>query len=1038
MTYSNALIEPGPRLNLVLGPNGTGKSSLVCAICIGLAGGQKLLGRAEDVSSFVRRGCDFGEVEITLSNGETEAGEINALIRIKRRITVQNNSSLWWIDGREVRMKDVVDKVKSLNIQLDNLCQFLPQDKVVSFAQLRPVELLRATERAIGDAELDAIHTDLIRERSSLRDLERDISSKRNALGRLEEENERNERTVAQIRRRDEILAEIVDRSRKVPWLKYKEANDDYEEEKKKLLTAKDQLDKKKRMSIGDDGPMKRKKEDLDRVIKKLAESKEAANRAGRELDETNDAIEKTNVDIDKRLERIAGLEKSAQELQDRRRGLEGQIQNLKDRIESLPETLNENPPEKKKLVALLQDLNVQSQTAHEKYTDADTELERLETEQRMLNKRVQDLNDASLMKLRLLEQKSTGISRAVEWLAVNKGKFRGEVVGPVALEINPKDMRYADYIEQAIPIAGMLTFVTEYDEDQDLLSEELKKWCMYDPIVSRFGGRRDDPLSRKCGSATSYAAFGVTSTLDDCFSAPMLVKHFLDQYYMIGSHLVGNESTKHRIDAVYSAARHPHEVVTVWTPDARYDRKRSKYNANAISTMVVPIKGAQVLSDQTNFEENQMKRQTIESDLKKKEDEIVAAKNAILEAKKFKDMVTSRCSKVREELDDLSRRMSQPLQERKQLMREARIKEKELERYSSKPDPCLGIPKLQEEVNNLRNNALGHVKHMWKAYEKSVTATVMFIEDSLAEAEVKQQYKIMTAAFDSDKKELSRFEALVLSYEKNVKKMQEDARRLKQSAESAAPLTSELNEKFLRYPNTLDALLTDIQHRQIEADAIIISDPAAMAAYQRRCDEIQSLRNQVTVLDDQAQGFREHIEEWKGRWLPELRRIVSIVNETFSFNFARVGCAGEVALKEAEGDDFAEYAIEIRVKFRDNEALATLDASRQSGGERSVSTILYLIALQNVTITPFRVVDEINQGMDAVNERKVFKQLVEAATMPGTPQCFLLTPKLLPDLPFNKDVTVLQIMNGPHIKEVASSFTMATLLGPKYLTASA
>ena len=35
------------------------------------------------------------------------------------------------------------------------------------------------------------------------------------------------------------------------------------------------------------------------------------------------------------------------------------------------------------------------------------------------------------------------------------------------------------------------------------------------------------------------------------------------------------------------------------------------------------------------------------------------------------------------------------------------------------------------------------------------------------------------------------------------------------------------------------------------------------------------------------------------------------------------------------------------RVKFRDSEELQTLDANRQSGGERSVSTILYLIALQ-------------------------------------------------------------------------------------------
>lgn len=38
------------------------------------------------------------------------------------------------------------------------------------------------------------------------------------------------------------------------------------------------------------------------------------------------------------------------------------------------------------------------------------------------------------------------------------------------------------------------------------------------------------------------------------------------------------------------------------------------------------------------------------------------------------------------------------------------------------------------------------------------------------------------------------------------------------------------------------------------------------------------------------------------------------------------------------------------------------LDAHRQSGGERSVSTMMYLMALQDISNCPFRVVDEINQ----------------------------------------------------------------------------
>jgi hypothetical protein len=80
-------------------------------------------------------------------------------------------------------------------------------------------------------------------------------------------------------------------------------------------------------------------------------------------------------------------------------------------------------------------------------------------------------------------------------------------------------------------------------------------------------------------------------------------------------------------------------------------------------------------------------------------------------------------------------------------------------------------------------------------------------------------------------------------------------------------------------------------------------------------------------------------------------------------------------------------------------------------------------LCAQNVTVCPFRVVDEINQGMDQINERKVFTLLVEAACQAGTPQCFMFTPKLLPDLPYTEDVMPMLIFNGAHIADITSGF---------------
>ena len=51
------------------------------------------------------------------------------------------------------------------------------------------------------------------------------------------------------------------------------------------------------------------------------------------------------------------------------------------------------------------------------------------------------------------------------------------------------------------------------------------------------------------------------------------------------------------------------------------------------------------------------------------------------------------------------------------------------------------------------------------------------------------------------------------------------------------------------------------------------------------------------------------------------------------------------------------------------NKILKELDPHRQSGGERSVATAIYMLALQTLTTVPFRCVDEINQVFIFINE---------------------------------------------------------------------
>ena len=97
-------------------------------------------------------------------------------------------------------------------------------------------------------------------------------------------------------------------------------------------------------------------------------------------------------------------------------------------------------------------------------------------------------------------------------------------------------------------------------------------------------------------------------------------------------------------------------------------------------------------------------------------------------------------------------------------------------------------------------------------------------------------------------------------------------------------------------------------------------------------------------------------------------------------------------------------------------------------------------MSLQSLTRSPFRVVDEINQGMDPRNERLVHARMVSIATgnddqqfqldedspngeidgladSSGS-QYFLITPKLLHGLKYERGMRVLCIASGEYMPE--------------------
>ena len=174
-------------------------------------------------------------IEIELA-ADRKRHKRNPIIRcnIKR----EGNKSHFSIDGKPASKKGVLDLARSFSIQIDNLCQFLPQDKVVEFAAMTPVELLRSTQRAVAPSEMIDMHESLKELRRHQKELEGSQASDQDMLTNLEGRQRMQEADVERMREREAIKDRVRMLEASKPFAEYRGARIKHREAKDKRKDA--------------------------------------------------------------------------------------------------------------------------------------------------------------------------------------------------------------------------------------------------------------------------------------------------------------------------------------------------------------------------------------------------------------------------------------------------------------------------------------------------------------------------------------------------------------------------------------------------------------------------------------------------------------------------------------------------------------------------------------------------------------------------------------------------------------------------------
>ncbi|RAR01526.1 structural maintenance of chromosomes protein 5 [Stemphylium lycopersici] len=1020
VTYTAAEFHLGPSLNMVIGPNGTGKSTLVCAICLGLGWGSEHLGRAKDMGAFVKHGATEAVIEIELATGSGNGR--NRIVQ--RTIRKSDNKSVFLLDGQRASQSAVVTMARQYSIQIDNLCQFLPQDRVVEFAKMSDVDRLRETQRAAAPPHMVEWHDQLKALRSEERDLKTKEESERNHLAKLDKQQNATRDDVKRFHEREGLLRKSRCLKKVRPIIETKLLKNDVnrvKEEKRLALIELDQIKEEMEPARQALAEVETYRDEIEGVVKLRK------NRIDMIKIQADKLMKNVETDRAKATDFTAQIKAETNSKKTREKDIvrvKADISRLEQRRQNAPVEYDAQSYERRKGEVRAQYSSIANTITEKKnlVNGLRTRAIAVADEHRGLQAQLDHLNTQSGKQASLLQKVSGDTAKAWEWIQKNKHTLNlsGEVVGPPILECSIPEAKYAQAVEGQLRRGDVVAITCTNSDDQKLLSSRLLSKPANGGLGLHDVHLRTSPKSldsyKSPMPAADLAQYGFQGYMLDYIEGPDVVLAMLcdnSRLHQIACALDGITDEQH--NAVSTSP------LRTWVSGEETFRVVTRREYGASSTSVTKLKAAAWFTDQPANTEEVRKLETGMNELVKEKEELKDNHKLVAdEIAKLKDE-QEKLKQERDEIQADQDRTKKALAEWDALPEKIASKQTELDNYIQQNTET--STRVREIKAQARETSL-HVAALTLEYAKVVTQMRTFHE-SLIEAEIRliEAKSELNALKNENSTMLQRQqakEAEITELGNRSKRLRDEyAKKAAAAQQDIESLTKEERDLVLEYRDlpSFDALEEEASIVTAKLEMMAEGNPGAIRAYEKREEDMVRTQKRLEQYMASLEETGGKITEIREQWEPQLDELISKISNAFAHNFQQIGCAGEVAVYKDQ-EDFDNWSIQISVRFRENEPLSVLNSHRQSGGERAVSTIFYLMALQDLAQSPFRVVDEINQGMDPRNERMVHERMVDIACQERTSQYFLVTPKLLTGLKFHPKMKVHVINSGEHIPD--------------------
>ncbi|MCK4477177.1 chromosome segregation protein SMC [Candidatus Bathyarchaeota archaeon] len=307
----------------------------------------------------------------------------------------------------------------------------------------------------------------------------------------------------------------------------------------------------------------------------------------------------------------------------------------------------------------------------------------------------------------------------------------------------------------------------------------------------------------------------------------------------------------------------------------------------------------------------------------------------------------------------------------------------------------------LQSKYDNVLRLSYRNVKVQLKKVEKQLAVVEKEIDEALQE---KEQLKEELLKLEKSREELSRtvlsareeakkFTAQIDDIDKELKKIDaeyERADRLRnqlQLSHQTLQLQADGFRRQLREfgyekiisitPRQLEEAETSLRMMEFEVERLGAVNQLALSHYAEQISRYKELSLRMNELEREKQSIIAFMNEVERKKRAVFMEAFEKINKNLRRYFLKVTDGGNAQLKLVNPEDPFSGGIDMIVQFPGKQPLLVSGAS---GGERSVSAVAFLLAIQELTPAAFYILDEVDAHLDALHVAKLGELLAEEA----------------------------------------------------------